>query len=874
MKKALILAVAITALVFAGSSVNDAVHVPAPEAKPQNSRAAAPAFDPSLMMFDFAPGSEEAHEPQLLQRRTTLPAGWEPDPPLNLAGPMPSDDDVRAAIVQGVNFLLDSQTERGSWDVELTGTLLSETADQAFDSIAATSLAGIALRYHYAADPARIEPALKKAVGFVIDRVYRGKLPLQVWYANWRYTLGLKFLHGEYLLSTDEELRGEIRAVSRRMINAMLKLQLSNNEASLLDKKRRQRISHRYRSTAMPSGLGVVMRPPTDAEYRGGAPIDRILPGSTAEDAGLKVGDRIVEAEGLRVENALDFYLEEAQWMAGQKVRLKIRRDGGGEFTRDIQIKPTWPAYLGVRLSAGIGEGPVVESFQPFSPARGQLEIGDVIQEIGGTEIKTVDDYEKAVSELTPGRRVRVRYKRGDSRRAQAKTFEAIAAPEGWFGFWIEEDDKGMENGVVTLERTLPNSAARKLDLKGGDRVTWIGDTPIIGYDHFAEFLGTVPAGRNFEIKWIRDGAEMSGTVMADPVPQPFDAKFGITIDREFRAMCSNVERGGPAERAGMKPGDVFTAVNGNPTPNFFDFRVQVFSLTAGETVTWTVLRGGNQTVEIKYELPRANFEEEETEEGGWAYYPEMGESPSFSTAAAMLVLLDVQNDLDIRGLRTTLRGPLRSAANLMHTLRARDATHGGAETYLYREGSRQHPNNIGIDIRGCQGRNTICDLALVRHGTRRKADLVRMIDQFIRYRGELDAVRRMEYYVNQGRGSPHNFDRWNNAAYYWMFGHYYTLVAAKEASRRHYRDVNEICVKALMATRLDDGTWLDHPSFGKHCGTSLALWILGETEGGWREGYNTESPVTQEKKPEAKEENEEKEEEKPKKPDWDDILE
>lgn len=858
MKNALLLAVAALALVFAGSTVNESADPPA-----------APLIQASFMHYDFAPGSAAPSDPQLLQGRGTRPEGWQPDSPLNLTGDMPADDDVRAAIVQGVNFLLDSQNESGAWDVELTGTILSETADQAFDSIAATSLAGIALRYHYAADPVRVDAALKKAVAYVIDRVYRGKLPLQVWYANWRYTLGMKFLHGEYLLTSDEDLRGEIRAVSRRMINAMLKLQLSNNEASLLDKKRRQRVSHRFRNAAMPSGLGVVMVPPTDTEYRGGSPIERVLPGSTAEDADLKVGDRIIEAEGLRVENALDFYLEEAQWVAGQRVRLKIRREGSGEFTKDVQIKPTWPAYIGIRLSAGIGEGPVVESYQPFSPARGQLEIGDVIQEVGGTTVKNIQDFEKAVGELTPGRRVRVRFTRGDSRRVQAKSFEAIPAPEGWFGFWIEEEDKGMENGVVMLERTLPNSAARKLDLKGGDRITWIGDTPIIGYDHFAEFLGTVPAGRTFELKWIRDGAEMSGSVVADPMPQPFDPKFSLTIDRQFRAMCSDVEAGGPAARAGMKAGDVFTAVNGNATPNFFDFRAQAFTLTAGETVTWTVLRGGTQTVDITYILPRAEFEEEDTEEGGWAYYPEMGESPSFSTAAAMLVLMKVQDELDMRGLRTTLRGPLRSAARLMHSLRARDSAHGGAETYLYREGSREHPNNIGIDIRGCQGRNTICDLALVRYGTRRKADLTRMIDQFIRYRGELDAVRRMEYYVNRGRGSPHNFDRWNNAAYYWMFGHYYTLVAAKEIGRRHYAGVNEICVKAIMATRLDDGTWLDHPSFGKHCGTSLALWVLGESEGGWRSGYGVETPapVTQEKKEEPKEEE-------PKKPDWDDILE
>jgi hypothetical protein len=49
------------------------------------------------------------------------------------------------------------------------------------------------------------------------------------------------------------------------------------------------------------------------------------------------------------------------------------------------------------------------------------------------------------------------------------------------------------------------------------------------------------------------------------------------------------------------------------------------------------------------------------------------------------------------------------------------------------------------------------------------------------------------------------------------------------------------------MLDREDDGYWLDHPSFGKLCGTGLALWILGETEGPWRDGYG--DPTTQDKK-------------------------
>src|SRR5690606_15375858 len=130
-------------------------------------------------------------------------------------------------------------------------------------------------------------PSLHDALP-IFDRVYRGKLPLQVWYANWRYTLGLKFLHQEYMNTTDQEFRNELRSVCRRMVQGLLKLQLSNSEAPALEKKRRTRLSSRFKNSAMPSQLGVVLAPPTDEDYRGGALVLRVLPGSAAERTGIK----------------------------------------------------------------------------------------------------------------------------------------------------------------------------------------------------------------------------------------------------------------------------------------------------------------------------------------------------------------------------------------------------------------------------------------------------------------------------------------------------------------------------------------------------------------------------------------------------------
>lgn len=800
---------------------------------------------PMGMLLDVQP---QGNGIQPMQQDRTLPAGWKPDPPLNLSGPMPSDEEIRAAITKAVNYVLDQQNENGSWDVELTGTLLSQTADQAVDAIAATSLAGYALRRHIKVDPGRIEPAIKKAALFVFDRVYRGKLPQNVWYANWRYTLGLKFLHQEYVNTTDDDFRSEIKAVCRRLVTGLLKLQLSNSEAPALERKRRTRLSSRFAETAKPSQLGVVLAPPTDEDYRGGARVIKVIPESAADRNGFKVDDRIVETEGLRVENALDYYMQEAGFLGKQKINVKVKREGGGDFKKDIQLDQIWPGYLGLKLNPGFGEGPVIEAFLPFSPAKGDLEVGDIIVEADGDEIKSVEDFRAIERSIEPGDKVRVKVLRGEKKRKKSESIEAVGAPEGWFGFGIEEEDKGDDNGVVVAGDPNPSSPAGAAGLKEGDRVTWIGETPILGLDHLYDFAGTVAAGRPYLVKWVRDGEEMEAEMSADPTPQPFELTCDIELNNRLQVYITEVKKGGAADKAGMKRNDVFTKINGVNTPTLFEWRREYWKLSAGQEVTFT-MRRGNKEVDVTYELPKAVFTGELEEEGGWAYYPEMGESPSFSTAAAMLALMDVDEDLDIKGMRRALKDPLKAAGKLIDSLRIKDAQNGGLEAYVYRGGSKAM-GQIGMDIKGAQGRNSICELALVRLGGfgRRSGDLKKIISQWTRYRGELDAVKRMEYYSPPGKGgSPHNFDRNFNAAYYWMYGHYHTLLAAKECGGRTYDEINEICTKAVMLVRESDGTWLGHPSFGKLCGTSLGLWILGETEGGWRDGYG--DPTTQDKK-------------------------
>lgn len=817
-------------------------------------------ISPTQLLFDIA---GPASGPELMQGRGPLPPGWKAEPALDLSGPVPPDDQIRAAITRGVDFLLEQQQENGSWDVELTGTLLSETADDAVDAIASTALCGIALRYHATIDPERLEPAIRKAANFVMDRIYRGKLSLKVDYAIWRYALGMKFLHKEFMATTDVEFKEELASITRRMVQSLLKMQLSNNPAVSLERKKKRNLSSRLAKSAMPTTLGVVLSLPTDQAYRGGAPIIAVRPGSAAEKNGLQVGDKIVAAENLRVENAVDFYALECTWLGGQKVDLKVKREGAKDFTRQIALDQTWPGYLGLRMQDGIGTGPQVEAFLRFSPAKGELEIGDVITEMDGVPLKNMADFNAVNDKVMPGKKVKMDILRGGKKKTA--TISASAAPEGWFGFFPEIEDKGDESGVVIRGDPMQDSSAEKLGLQLGDRITWMGDQPICGLDHYIEY--TIPAGRTMKLKWLRNGEEMEADATADAIVTAGDPQFELLWNPSEGPFTTpevtKLKPGGVSERAGVRNKDVILAINDQGVDIWFEAFILMRQIPAGDDIKIKVRRS---TKEMEFTFTLAKYPEttgdddDKTEEGGWAYYPTMKESPSFCTAFAMLTLQDVQKDI-LPILAKNLKGPLKSAEKLIAGMRVKDPLAGGHECYVYRAGSLERslpPTNdkSGVDMRGTQGRNTICELALYNKGkgSRGKSDIKRACDNFIKYRSELDAVRRMEYYATNRGGSPHNFDRWWNAAYYWNFGHYHTLVAAREVGGKTYKEINDVCTKAIMKTRLEDGTWLDHASFGKLVGTSLALWILGETEGGWRTpaGGGT---TTQEKSTEKNEE-------------------
>lgn len=170
---------------------------------------------------------------------------------------------------------------------------------------------------------------------------------------------------------------------------------------------------------------------------RSGAIVSDVFKGDPADLAGIKVGDIVVEINGKAIKNTQDLLLNVASAQVGEKISVKVIRDGKemvfsvtvkerkesaevaatrgeGKFFGIVarEITPEMARQLGVARETGL----IISDIEEGSPADGVgLRQQDIIIQVNKVKVSSLKDYTREMSKAVEQKSVTLLIRRGKS---------------------------------------------------------------------------------------------------------------------------------------------------------------------------------------------------------------------------------------------------------------------------------------------------------------------------------------------------------------------------------------------------------------------------------------------------------------------------
>ncbi len=295
--------------------------------------------------------------------------------------------------------------------------------------------------------------------------------------------------------------------------------------------------------------------------------VSGVVDGSPAAEAGIVRGDIIVSIDGVEVNQIADLDVSMEAMQAGDSVSFRVLH-GDDIRTIDVTIPVTLDdAYLGIKPCADVfsfhpfigtpreggpdmrflaASGAYISSIVEASPAaEAGLQVGDIIQAVGETEVSAADDLASLIGAYAPGDTVTLTVQR-----------------EG-------------ETNPLMLDVTLgANPDDNQRPYLG------VSYQPASGMLHLDEGqlpLDQLPFGQGI------------------PQIKPFDLPQGV----ENAVFVAEVVANTPAEQAGLVSGDFITEVDGQVISDSEQLVQVIQGHKPGDEVTLTVWRQGASDSEM-----------------------------------------------------------------------------------------------------------------------------------------------------------------------------------------------------------------------------------------------------------------------------------
>ncbi len=182
----------------------------------------------------------------------------------------------------------------------------------------------------------------------------------------------------------------------------------------------------------------------------------------------------------------------------------------------------------------------------------------------------------------------------------------------GYLGVHLQDLNRprvGNRAGVgIVISSIEPESPAQRAGLKEGDAILRFDKKPVGSADELIRLVAMAGAGKAVPVSIVRDGQPLDLSVVPGLRPAP-DRGVNVEPDFIWRGMTFSVPNsdirsrfalpepvagpvitavvaGTPADKAGVRPGEVVSALNGQPVRGFRHFRRSILPLRGAVKIT------------------------------------------------------------------------------------------------------------------------------------------------------------------------------------------------------------------------------------------------------------------------------------------------
>ncbi len=382
--------------------------------------------------------------------------------------------------------------------------------------------------------------------------------------------------------------------------------------------------------------------------------IQYVYEGTPAAAAGLKPFDYIIGMNNDMVDRNIGLTELLAKHRPGDKVDLKIVRQGKKMSLPVTLGQPSdsdgehygGSAFLGVREHDDNNNNKIgvrITTVRNAAAMKLGLDDGDLITAINGQPMIDWSDISVMLNNMEEGDPIDITYTRNNTPQRASGNIGAEDDPSlkmgrGYLGIYSGNMDgsKASKLGFPNpygsyVKRIIRGSAAELAKLEPLDYVIAINDYQMSNDRSLTSALHKFSPGDEVVVTYIRNGQTMRANVVLgessdDDLSQPCSEEpfFGVSNNSnatDRKGVPVNIVRNSAAKEAGLQSGDIITSLAGKPIIDWGDLSAVINGTNVGKEIAIGYIRDGQPQTAIAIMGSECGENGEDRNENNWYDY-------------------------------------------------------------------------------------------------------------------------------------------------------------------------------------------------------------------------------------------------------------